>query len=52
MTKPDFSNPDKTLAAVTPGVTPEHQRQARRVVFHQPPDRTGPEWQDEHSEEL
>lgn len=52
VTKPAFSNPDKTPVAVTPGVTELERAAARRVRFNQPPDRTGPEWYDENSEEL
>jgi hypothetical protein len=49
---PSFSEPVRVDRAVTPGTTEHHQVLARRVTFREPPDRTGPEWLDEHSEEL
>ena len=52
MNKPAFSQPDRAPYAVTPGTTPDHQLWARRVRFIEPPDQTGPEWYDKHSEEL
>lgn len=52
MTKPAFSNPDKSPAAVTPGVTELERAAARHVRFNQPPDRTGPEWYSEDDERL
>lgn len=52
MSKPTFSNPDDSRLAVTPGVTDLERAAARLVRFNQPPDRTGPEWFDEHNEEL
>jgi hypothetical protein len=49
---PSFSEPVRVDRAVTPGTTEHHQVLARRVTFREPPDRTGPEWFDENSEEL
>lgn len=52
MNKPAFSNPDNSRLAVNPGVTALDKAAARLVSFTAPPDRDGPEWFDEHSEEL
>jgi hypothetical protein len=52
MSKPAFSDPDKSRLPVTPGVTALDIAAARLVPFRQPPERTGFDWLDEDSEEL
>jgi len=52
MNKPVFSEPDKSPLPFTPGVTALDIAAARHVRFTPAPDRDGPEWYDEDSEEL
>lgn len=52
MSKPAFSSPDTSPLAVNPGVTALDIAAARHVRFVPSPDRTGPEWLDEHDERL
>lgn len=52
LVKPTFSNPDTSRLSVNPGTTALDIAAARLVRFTPAPDRTGPEWLDENSEEL